>query len=370
MPQEMTLGVPRRLASVPLPLAGESLHSWVEHVAVTYEIGRKQTMSLLGLETGSNPGRSLGYFTAQLDASQAANVSSASGLTLDEVFAMTLSPLHVDDKGHRILDRWIHVDGRNSFRSTRELAGVCPKCLAETDNRWPLRWCRPWSVLCLKHSCYLIRECTTCGAAIQPWRFRNTSPGLCAGPAPVGSSLRRPSAAEYVAPSWCGKPLKELPIRLTRDCLLLEIQARLDGWPLADGPGQEQERSAENDFKVLLKLASRHADLSHLAGADRIVRNDFPSRARHRKYFNSSRGLEMAGLVRIAGQLAAHRDMDEAARWLLWDEEADSPRQYPDYPWNDNDIWSFLLASERLYPILRLSLGSGDYGRLARRRTM
>ncbi|MEV8323547.1 TniQ family protein [Kitasatospora sp. NPDC056731] len=370
MLQEMTSTVPRRLASVPLPLAGESLHSWVEHIAATYEIGRRHAMSLLGLEVENSAGRRLAYRTIQLTTAQAANVSAATGLTLDEVFAMTLSPLYVDDKGQRIPDLWINAGGRNSFRSTKVLGGVCPKCLHQKDNRWPLLWYRRWSVICLEHSCYLVRECTGCDAPIQPWRFRDRSPGLCTGPMPVSPSLRRPAAVERTGTLWCGKPLKELPVLRTRDRVLLEIQAWLNTLPLVDGPGQECDRAAENDFNVLLKLVSWHAEPRHLAGADKAVREGFPARTRSRKATNSFPGLGMAGMVRIAGQLAICEDMDEATRWLLGNEEVDSPRPHPDHPWDDNDIWLFLLGSQRLQSILKLSLGPISYDKLTWRRDL
>ncbi|MFI7239706.1 hypothetical protein [Streptomyces cyaneofuscatus] len=49
-PPASSAGIPRRLPAVPLPQPGESLFSWVDHVAAGYEVDRTQIMHALGLE--------------------------------------------------------------------------------------------------------------------------------------------------------------------------------------------------------------------------------------------------------------------------------------------------------------------------------
>lgn len=60
----------RRLPAVPVPLSGESLFSWVDHLAFSYEVDRTQIMNRLGLEPKTAHAFRLARHTAETDGSR------------------------------------------------------------------------------------------------------------------------------------------------------------------------------------------------------------------------------------------------------------------------------------------------------------
>ncbi|MFE9682666.1 TniQ family protein [Streptomyces sp. NPDC006285] len=152
-------GLPRRLPVVPLPLAGESFFSWVDHLAHTYEVHRGPMMHALGLvQTAPQwAARDLIRYTMQLPAQASRVVESATGLTARELALMTL-----EDIGPP-------YTGISASRMPKETWAFCPKCLAP-GGRWPLWWYEPWAVACPVHRCYLVSFCPHCDTPFTPER--------------------------------------------------------------------------------------------------------------------------------------------------------------------------------------------------------
>lgn len=172
------------------PLVGEALDSWLEALAHLSHTALADLLGAVGLNTVDTRAGENGW-VIRLSANEAAAVSSATGIVVTALEAMTLS--HYAERALRIgADATVSRTfpwGRG--RGSR----YCPECLAEAGGRWQLCWRLGWSFACLRHHCLLADVCPTCkcperlyphiGAAIP-------DPGRCANPA-AGATGRIPA---------------------------------------------------------------------------------------------------------------------------------------------------------------------------------
>ncbi|MCX5559513.1 TniQ family protein [Streptomyces sp. NBC_00038] len=151
--------MPRRLPTIPQPLAEESFFSWVDHLAFCYEVDRIVMMHALGLGQRRMPtaARDLIRYTMRLRPEAIRVVRAATGLTVIELGQTTLE---------RTDPRYVTV---NDSRMPKETWAYCPPCLAPGGS-WPLWWYQPWAVACPVHRCYLVSFCPHCGTAFTPER--------------------------------------------------------------------------------------------------------------------------------------------------------------------------------------------------------
>jgi DNA-binding transcriptional LysR family regulator len=179
------------------PLAGEALDSWMEALAHRNHTVLEDLLGAVGLKTADI--RSGGNtWIIELSSDEAAAVSSATGIDVSAVQAMTLS--HYAERALRIgpgatVNRTFPW-GRG--RGSR----YCPKCLAETGGRWQLRWRLGWSFACLRHRCLLADVCPACKRPERLYTHIGTvipTPGRCANPAADATGRTPPRCGAQLA---------------------------------------------------------------------------------------------------------------------------------------------------------------------------
>lgn len=112
----------RRLPAVPVPLSGESLFSWVDHLAFTYEVDRTQIMTRIGLEPKSAHAFRLARHTAELTVPAAMSLHTGTGLSPEAMHDMTLFGIVKKSEGR--LRRHPEYDW-----APEETWSFCPPCL-------------------------------------------------------------------------------------------------------------------------------------------------------------------------------------------------------------------------------------------------
>lgn len=224
---------PRRISSVPVPLPGESLFSWVVAVADKFEITVLRAMDALGLKAAA---RTLSTLMIDLPDPVVANLIAATGLDLRSLRAMTLF-----DPGRLIAGEF---DETTSYRAhllwAREAqvsyghSNFCPQCLVENGHRWLLQWRLPWHFICGKHGTFLVSRCPRCGGRPQ-WQHRAPHRHLCTNTGYVGLGQQRvdvvalPRAGHLadVRSFGCGAAFADAPAAVVADPRLLDNQMRI-----------------------------------------------------------------------------------------------------------------------------------------------
>ena len=152
---------PGRVRALPIrmePAKGEALESWLAALAnrLTLTWGELLDRVLSPLPgIGQQPVR--GNLTATLQASELAGICAATGIDEQTVLSTTLegsglSALRIDTTTRQVHTPWGMVTHQR----------FCPRCLTETQGRWPLEWRLPWVTVCLKHRCFLSDVCPVC----------------------------------------------------------------------------------------------------------------------------------------------------------------------------------------------------------------
>ncbi|MFI0977987.1 TniQ family protein [Streptomyces sp. NPDC021093] len=237
--------LPIRLA----PLPGEPLDSWLEALAQRSMVDFREILVALGLHRrhrGSIPDHTL--FLRPEEAEPAA---TASGLSVDQLHAMTLRQydqqallLHRDRRSVIRMQLW----GRSGSR-------YCPPCLRERDGRWLLRWRLPWAFACTQHRLLLAHECPGCDQRPRHGRislYRDVPPRHCS------TSLQR-------SDPYCRKDLAQAPaVHVPTDSPVLAAQEWINSLLLkienreAGDPGPEM-RIAFEDLRALASWSLRRA---------------------------------------------------------------------------------------------------------------
>ncbi|MER8186972.1 TniQ family protein [Kitasatospora sp. NPDC094015] len=324
---------PRRLPAVPVPLEGESLHSWLAALARLNETGIGPVMAALHLPASANPGFALRKAVRGLTAYQTGAVAAATGLPEDRVsrltFASYLSGLRKvrplpDGLPERPRTASIDIHEKNHADTIRRdhivpdgQAKVCPSCIDEDDGRWPLAWMLPWSVVCPRHHRFLVAACE-CGARPRALGCLDGRNWTCPG---------RKINGRLTA---CGQLLRDLPAGTFSDPALADAQAWL--LQLLDPLGErgEAEGVTPDDVNAMVLLCTERGFVTNLAGLDPPVKEAFEThmRTNERNMWRrggSSRGRRgyspdphviAAGLRMAVAILAADDPLEEARRFL------------------------------------------------------
>lgn len=210
---------------MPRPVHGESLLSWIDHVAGEFAMPRIEATAALGMDRPETNYYSLNKLHLGISAPMIAQIAARTGLRSDEIRAITLQDVRgiALDPGKEIrLKSWGPQRWQGWFRMTHSAA--CPTCLNSNGGRWLLRWRLPWMFLCETHRNFLIETCS-CGIALQT----------------IGRSIgdrcraRTDSAHRHRPGSECDVRARDLPAPAVADARLYALQRRLervlDGWP-------------------------------------------------------------------------------------------------------------------------------------------
>jgi hypothetical protein len=153
----MTRTLPLRVT----PAAGEALDSWLEALAVRFDVPLGDICRQFGIPyQGSHRPRWLLWVSAD----ERRWIADATGIDPDRVGHCTLSTY--DHKAVEI--DYTKAVLNPAFPFTRHVGSrYCPLCLAESGGRWRLCWRLGWAFACLRHNCLLVDDCPRCG---QPQR--------------------------------------------------------------------------------------------------------------------------------------------------------------------------------------------------------
>jgi hypothetical protein len=229
------------------PVAGESVDSWLEAIALRYGI----PFSFVVKACGVSPMPQTRPAWLALAESDLSGISAATEVELESVRALTL---------HRYRDNLApNQDWRRLKRSLwirNNDARFCPKCLFDNGGHWRLAWRLNWHFVCPHHGCMLSEVCSRCR---RPQRCN----------APRASAVPRPGGL-CDALSACGTSLAEnVPTTVERP--VLEAQQKmldlLDGCvmdlPLySDAP--QSSVAVLTDLKLLTQWILKSADQAQL----------------------------------------------------------------------------------------------------------
>jgi hypothetical protein len=174
------------------PLPDEALDSWLEALMRRLGITRRDLIAALDLADAL--GRKVPpNWTVVLDRETSDALSYATGVDLSILAAMTLArydgvALRLDQQRREVTRTVLWGRGTGSR--------YCPRCLADSGGRWPLRWRLSWSFACVRHLCLLADICPACRGTPrtrQHW-LAVPEPSMCdqpADPALRGRSLVR-----------------------------------------------------------------------------------------------------------------------------------------------------------------------------------
>ncbi|MQS14702.1 TniQ family protein [Streptomyces kaniharaensis] len=200
------------------PLPGEALDSWLEAYARRLRVTTHVFMAFVGLR-GSRPSR----MTERLSGSEREILSQVTGLSPQELAAMTLEPyegLTVTFKSGQ--------DGMNrppTWRYYGTHSRFCPACLDDTRGRWLLAWRQPWSFACLRHRRLLLERCPACEQFV---RAQGTRVGGPSKPAHCTRGRHRTEGCRRVLVA-CGFSLAQSPAQiLPASGLVLQAQQHVD----------------------------------------------------------------------------------------------------------------------------------------------
>ncbi|GHE08754.1 TniQ family protein [Streptomyces alanosinicus] len=209
----------RRLPVAPVPLPGESLFSWVDHLAAVYEVDRTEIMQWLGLDPRAAHASRLARHTAELRLDAARSLHIATGLEPEAIHAMTL--LGVVEvrrsRPYRLSD---------APEAPEETWAFCPRCV-EPPVRWPLWWYRWWAVMCPEHNCYTVSFCPDCGSPFSPAILRGDAPGHCPGFTSLADEQHRAPGRRRPKRKRCGRPLWEILTPTVADPMVRDTHQRL-----------------------------------------------------------------------------------------------------------------------------------------------
>ncbi|MCV7153308.1 TniQ family protein [Mycolicibacterium pyrenivorans] len=146
----MTRTLPLRV----IPGPGEALDSWLEAVAIRYDLSLGEITRAVGIPHSVRP-----RWMTKLAHRELQSLSLTTGLSSECFESMTLNHFHqaaleVDHlSGHLVSTFPWGVTYRSRY---------CPHCLRESGGRWQLAWRLKWSYLCTVHRCLLVDQCPQC----------------------------------------------------------------------------------------------------------------------------------------------------------------------------------------------------------------
>ncbi|MFJ4617362.1 TniQ family protein [Streptomyces sp. NPDC088812] len=322
-----TAGTPRRLPAVPLPGTRESLPSWINRIALAYQIRQQDTLESLGVSAAEIRKGAAGLALAP---SAVEAISAATGVSPEEIGDILLSRFAATALPNLPLPPYKRPSALTGWSMgawvLRRHSNFCPKCLAR-DGRWRLEWKLPWSFACLDHMVYLRETCPQC---------ERVQSGLCWGWDSRVCQLRRP-ATQLEAPFpariphsgpgqavVCRGRLDRAEVIRITDIRALKGQRRLLRWLY----GTPEKSSREREFASLTALAAQRLTPGMLEGAQAELRDvrlfddtdtdtGWPQAEPELSQMWAA-PLRMAGAARVAQRLTT-KDYHpaRAAQWLV-----------------------------------------------------
>ncbi|MFB7677098.1 TniQ family protein [Kitasatospora purpeofusca] len=303
--------LPRRLSSVPLPRPGESLLSWLDAVALDFDVSRDQAAQATGvIAVDAAPARlsltSTRSPVFSLDDETTTRIEAATGLSVSEARNLTLSRF-VGTALRTSSTRAVSSSGRGvaaePWVDHTELR-FCPECVAADDGRWPLAWSLPWVFCCLAHRRYLTTICSTCRMKVRPAEV-SLARGVC------GRAARERGADPALR---CPGRFRDAEAPPLRDPELIRLQKLLLEHLQADSEASRDRARADfQDLSEIAVMALFLATPAHLDGADPVIHDAFSSFSR--RYFVKHGRLMMerdrfhpgmlvlTGCLRVASQI-------------------------------------------------------------------
>ncbi|MFJ8475735.1 TniQ family protein [Kitasatospora sp. NPDC094011] len=330
----------RRLPTVPLPLPGEALLSWIDHFGAEYGLRRKDAACALGIPLsgpGATPfiGLRLQDLTFWLTDRAVSRLKESTGLPTDILTGMSLRQF---DNGALRFRWWRSLPveeqrprgclNRSENAINRDKIPVCPKCLHENGFRWKLEWYFPWIVLCPDHLCYLVAHCPVCNSSFRPSMGYTPATGLCEGWVGfTGPHAASPSSdRKYLG--WptggrCPARPAEFPTQPVRDNEMITSQKRIRETIL--GEDRDAARNLIEDLRSLLPHIFRATEPEHLENSDDAVRRNFLSQRDHlakKGYYPAKTAtpfepLTMAAGLTVAAPIIWSEDPLSTARSIL-----------------------------------------------------
>lgn len=251
--------------SAPLPVSlaprpGESIESWLEHLA---DANGLTTAQLLTLARG--PGVSTRYLTL---APAPVTITHLAALARVDADAVTASTLAAYD-GTALDLVGLDVDDRHSYRQVAARGWapahgtqICPACLADTST-WHSAWRLVIVTACTHHQCLLVAQCPSCQRPFRDQRH---------------SHLRRVGAVPI-----CGNPLGAGPVKQCQhdlttirqefaDPAVLAMQTRVDtALGRATVPVLGQRTDAAAYLGNLRHMTTLLLHLARQPGADEVA---------------------------------------------------------------------------------------------------
>lgn len=163
------------------PLPGEALDSWLEYLSHRLRTTHGEILTAVGLNRPATTAADRTHVTS-VPAQAAERISASTGVPVEQITAMTLA--HYPPQA-RVLSLGVRFP-----RARPRYSRFCPRCLADDDGRWQLRWRLGYSIACLTHRCLLLDACPACA---KPQRDRvfpgelRAYPGRCGCRAADGS---------------------------------------------------------------------------------------------------------------------------------------------------------------------------------------
>ncbi|MEU9426231.1 TniQ family protein [Streptomyces sp. NPDC048342] len=256
---------------MPVPLPGEALLSWLDHIAAEYEVDRVSmagACGFLGAGEGAARVSAAGRRSAVFGLSDVAaqRVSAATGLLADEIQAMTWmrfagTALPVQAAEAASEEKFPLV--KSSWIDPVELR-FCPACVGERGGRWSLEWSTPWAFACLRHGCYLLAACSTCRESVR------------AGGVRLGHDRCRGFVRDaYGTAQRCGTEFRNMAAPPLSDVLLEDLQELLYERLQARGQEMVSARGVFADLAAAAEFAWLLATPDFLTGADAVVMERF-----------------------------------------------------------------------------------------------
>jgi hypothetical protein len=235
----MTVALP---VSIP-PRPGESIESWLEHLADANGLTTAQLLAATGRGRAGNR-----YLTLAPSPETIARLAALARVDEDRVYAATLASFDgtaLDLTGLDPADRYSYRQVAARGWTPAHGTQICPGCLADT-SAWKTAWRLLLVTACTDHRVVLIAECPSCGRPFRDQRH---------------SHLRRVGAGTV-----CGNPLGQGPLKQCQHDLTTLTTTPASPAVLAT-QGRIDAALAGKTVRVLgqpAKPAAYLADLRHL----------------------------------------------------------------------------------------------------------
>ncbi|WP_083295139.1 TniQ family protein [Curtobacterium sp. BH-2-1-1] len=191
-----------RFPGRPLPIPGESIHSWLRRYAWMFRSSHAELLNAMDLTASER--RKNAQWRGRIPDSVSEKLESHTGVHRDVLHAMTLQRFH-----RRFVE--VRADGAVARKHWARGSGTryCPSCLNEHDGAFQNDWQLASTFLCIRHNTLLVDGCQDCHLEqyVLPPGAAALNPMHCAsrrvGEGPCGSYL----PAHFAEPVLASSPL-------------------------------------------------------------------------------------------------------------------------------------------------------------------